>query len=298
MAREFLDVWRRLDLSFDDFIRTTEPRHRAGVQELDPAHHRRRRHLRGPLRGLVLRLVRGVQAGEGSRRRPVPDPSHERRTGFARRTTSSGCRSISSRCSSTFATHPDFLMPEVRRNEILRLLESGLDDISVSRAGQSWGIPLPQDPSSVVYVWFDALINYISAVGLGTDEALFEKWWPADLHVIGKDITRFHSVIWPAMLMSAGRAAAAAGVRPRLGAPQGREDEQVARHDRRSARGRRALRRRSAAAVSRPRRSRSAATATSPGSATRIATTSTSPTISATWSAGSRRWPRSIAAGR
>ena len=95
-------------------------------------------------------------------------------------------------------------MPDVRRNEILRLLEAGLEDISVSRAGQSWGIPMPQDPSSVVYVWFDALINYISAVGLGTDDALLAKWWPADLHVIGKDITRFHSVIWPAMLMSAG----------------------------------------------------------------------------------------------
>ena len=76
-------------------------------------------------------------------------------------------------------------------------------DISVSRAGQSWGIPLPFDPSSVVYVWFDALINYASAVGLGGDRQLFEKWWPADLHVIGKDITRFHAVIWPAMLMAA-----------------------------------------------------------------------------------------------
>jgi methionyl-tRNA synthetase len=103
-----------------------------------------------------------------------------------------------------FAEHPGFLQPEVRRNEILRLIDAGLDDISISRAGQSWGIPLPTDPSSVVYVWFDALINYASAVGLGTDPALFDTWWPADLHVIGKDITRFHSVIWPAMLMSAG----------------------------------------------------------------------------------------------
>ena len=73
----------------------------------------------------------------------------------------------------------------------------------MSRAGQSWGIPLPWDPSSVVYVWFDALINYASAVGLGHDPAMCERWWLADLHVIGKDITRFHTVIWPAMLMSA-----------------------------------------------------------------------------------------------
>jgi methionyl-tRNA synthetase len=95
--------------------------------------------------------------------------------------------------------------PDTRRNEILRLIEGGLVDISMSRAGQSWGIPLPWDPSSVVYVWFDALINYASAVGLGADDQkeMFERWWPADLHIVGKDITRFHAVFWPAMLMSA-----------------------------------------------------------------------------------------------
>ena len=103
-----------------------------------------------------------------------------------------------------FAAQPDFLIPDIRRNEILRLIEGGLEDISVSRAGQAWGIPMPDDPSSVIYVWVDALINYLTAVGFGTDEALTAKWWPADLHVIGKDITRFHAVIWPAMLMSAG----------------------------------------------------------------------------------------------
>ena len=92
----------------------------------------------------------------------------------------------------------------MRRNEILRLLEGGLEDISMSRAGQSWGIPLPFAPDNVVYVWFDALINYAAAVGYGTDEARFAQWWPADLHVIGKDITRFHTVVWPAMLWSAG----------------------------------------------------------------------------------------------
>ena len=102
-----------------------------------------------------------------------------------------------------FAAHPEFLQPDNRRNEIQRLLESGLEDISVSRAGQAWGIRLPFDPSSVVYVWFDALINYASAVGLGGDAEMFARWWPADLHIIGKDITRFHAVIWPAMLMSA-----------------------------------------------------------------------------------------------
>src|SRR5262249_18459334 len=105
-----------------------------------------------------------------------------------------------------YSDHPEFVQPDVRRNEILRLVESGLEDMSISRAGQSWGIPLPDDPSSVVYVWFDALNNYASAAGFATDEARFDRWWPADLHVIGKDITRFHTVIWPAMLMSAGLA--------------------------------------------------------------------------------------------
>src|SRR5262249_30146272 len=101
--------------------------------------------------------------------------------------------------------HGGFGPPHLRRNEILRLVEGGLVDISMSRAGQSWGIPLPWDRSSVVYVWFDALINYASAVGLGAPDKkeMFERWWPADLHIVGKDITRFHAVFWPAMLMSA-----------------------------------------------------------------------------------------------
>ena len=106
-----------------------------------------------------------------------------------------------------YAAHPEFIVPDSRRNEILRLVEGGLEDISVSRAGQSWGIPLPFAPQSVVYVWYDALVNYISALGYGDDPSRFDHWWTgADtrLHLVGKDITRFHCVVWPAMLMSAG----------------------------------------------------------------------------------------------
>ncbi len=98
-------------------------------------------------------------------------------------------------------------MPEVRRNEVLNVIESGLEDLSISRESQKWGIPVPFDSDSVVYVWVDALINYISAVGFGQQAPAsdaFDAWWPADLHVIGKDITRFHCIYWPAMLMSAG----------------------------------------------------------------------------------------------
>jgi methionyl-tRNA synthetase len=101
--------------------------------------------------------------------------------------------------------NPGFVQPDIRRNEILNVIAQGLEDVSVSRVGKTWGVPLPIAEGHVVYVWFDALINYISALGYGGgDDAKFKKYWPADCHVIGKDITRFHCLIWPAMLMAAG----------------------------------------------------------------------------------------------
>ncbi|MDP9320709.1 MAG: methionine--tRNA ligase [Chloroflexota bacterium] len=103
-----------------------------------------------------------------------------------------------------YRDRPDFCVPEARRNEVVGWLDRGLKDISVSRRGLTWGIPFPDHPDHVVYVWFDALINYVTGVGFGTDDATFRKWWPCDLHVIGKDITRFHCIFWPAMLMAAG----------------------------------------------------------------------------------------------
>ena len=203
MAAEFLDVWRRLNLSFDDFIRTTEPRHRASVQELIRRISAAGDIYEGHYEGWycvsceAFKQEKDLVEGLCPIHRTKPDWIREKNYFFR-------LSKYQAPLLKLFADQPDVLVPDVRRNEILRLLEAGLDDISVSRAGQSWGIPMPQDPSSVVYVWFDALINYISAVGLGTDDELLARWWPADLHVIGKDITRFHSVIWPAMLMSAG----------------------------------------------------------------------------------------------
>jgi methionyl-tRNA synthetase len=102
-----------------------------------------------------------------------------------------------------FDAHPDFLTPEPRRNEILNVIRGGLDDISVSRAFSTWGIPVPGDPGQVIYVWIDALPAYLTGVGYPDGED-FPRFWPADFHVIGKDITRFHAIIWPAMLMAAG----------------------------------------------------------------------------------------------
>ena len=203
METAFRDVWRRLDISFDDFIRTTEDRHRAGVT------------------ALVSRLIESGDVYEGfyegwycvsceafKQEKDLVDgacPVHQRPPQWIREKNHFFRLSkYRERLLERYAAHPEALEPEIRRNEILRLLEAGLEDISMSRTGQSWGIPVPSDPGSVVYVWVDALINYISGVGYGTDETLFDTWWPADLHVIGKDITRFHCVVWPAMLMSAG----------------------------------------------------------------------------------------------
>ena len=203
MAVEFLDVWKRLDISFDDFIRTTEPRHKAGAQELVRRMTAAGDIYEGHYEGWycvsceAFKQEKDLVEGLCPIHRTKPDWIREKNHFFR-------LSRYTQPLLAHFREQSRFLVPDIRRNEILRLLEGGLDDISVSRAGQAWGIPMPDDPSSVIYVWVDALINYVTAVGFGTDADLFEKWWPADLHVIGKDITRFHCVIWPAMLMSAG----------------------------------------------------------------------------------------------
>jgi methionyl-tRNA synthetase len=202
MEREFREAWDLLDVSYDDFIRTTQPRHRAAVQELI-----RRITAKGDVYEGFYEGWYCVGCEAFKQEKDLVDgkcPLHSTVDWIKEKNHFFRLSAYRDRLLAHFAAHPEFVEPDARRNEILRLLEAGLDDISISRAGQSWGIPLPDDPDSVVYVWFDALINYASAVGFGTDEAMFAKWWPADLHVIGKDITRFHTVIWPAMLMSAG----------------------------------------------------------------------------------------------
>jgi methionyl-tRNA synthetase len=204
MEQEFRQAWRSLDISFDDFIRTTQSRHRDGVTELATRLHRAGDIYEGTYEGWycvgceAFKQEKDLVSGRCPLH-PQAEPQWLKERNYFFRLSK-----YQQPLLDHFAAHPDFIQPDVRRNEILRLIEGGLEDISVSRAGQAWGIPLPFDSKSVVYVWFDALINYASAVGLGTDPAMFEQWWPADLHVIGKDITRFHAVIWPAMLMAAG----------------------------------------------------------------------------------------------
>lgn len=203
MEQVFRDVWNRLDISFDDFIRTTEERHRCAVTKF------------------IQRIAAAGDLYEGSyegwycvsceafkQEKDLVDelcPIHQKRPEWIKEKNHFFRLSRYQETLLThYAQHPKFLQPESRRNEVLRFLEAGPEDISMSRTGQAWGIPLPNDRENVVYVWADALINYISAVGYGTNDDVFQKWWPADLHVIGKDITRFHCVIWPAMLLSAG----------------------------------------------------------------------------------------------
>jgi methionyl-tRNA synthetase len=205
MEGEFRAVWRRLDISYDDFIRTTESRHARAVETLIARSHDAGDIYEGQYEGWYCESCEAFK-----QERDLADglcPVHQRKPEWIEeRNHFFRLSRYRDRLAAYYAEHPEFVAPESRRNEMLRLIESGLEDISVSRAGQAWGIPLPFAPDNVVYVWYDALINYAAAVGLGHDQAMFDTWWPADLHLVGKDITRFHCVVWPAMLMSAGLA--------------------------------------------------------------------------------------------
>ncbi|HUL02609.1 MAG TPA: methionine--tRNA ligase [Gemmatimonadales bacterium] len=203
MAGTFADYWKRLHCSHDDWIRTTEPRHATAVTAfLERIHQRRPADLfEAEYEGLYCtgceefktdaQIVNGHCAEH-----PTLELVHTRERNHFFRLSAYRDRVLDVIRAGTFAVEP-----AIRRNEVLRLLESGLQDISISRQRQQWGIPFPGDPQQTVYVWFDALINYLSATGFPAPG--YERLWPADLHVVGKGITRFHCVIWPAMLLAA-----------------------------------------------------------------------------------------------
>jgi methionyl-tRNA synthetase len=204
METRFRDVWRLLDISFDDFVRTTQPRHRRAVQELFARVHAAGDIYRGKYSGYYCESCEAFYL-----ERDLVDgkcPTHKREARWLEEENWFFALSrFGDRLRSLLTEEDGFVQPDIRRNELLKVIDGGLEDISVSRSGATWGIPLPLDPTHVVYVWFDALINYISALGWPDDsEGLYRRYWPADLHVIGKDITRFHCLIWPAMLASAG----------------------------------------------------------------------------------------------
>lgn len=203
MEVEFRAVWRRLDLSFDDFIRTTEPRHRVAVQQLAQRCFDKGDIYEGVYEGWYCVSCEAFKQERDLVGGTCPLHATQKPEWIREKNYFFKLSKYRDALLEHHETHPGFLQPEARRNEIVKLLEGGLEDISVSRAGQSWGIPLPFAQDNVVYVWFDALINYAAAVGYGAERSRFDTDWPADLHIVGKDITRFHAVVWPAMLMSA-----------------------------------------------------------------------------------------------
>lgn len=206
MAERFDAFWRQLECTHDDWIRTTEPRHHRGVTALLDAIARRSPDdlFVGEYEGLYcVGCEEFKQPAQIVNRRCIEHPSLEliptkERNHFFR-LSRYGDQLLELIRSGRFRVEP-----AIRRNEVVRLLEDGLQDISVSRQRLTWGIPFPGDPEQTVYVWFDALINYLSATGYPAEG--YDRLWPADLHVVGKGITRFHCVIWPAMLLSAGLA--------------------------------------------------------------------------------------------
>ncbi|HEY4333043.1 MAG TPA: methionine--tRNA ligase, partial [Ilumatobacteraceae bacterium] len=203
IAPLFEQAWQKLNISNDDFIRTTEPRHYTAVAKLLQACYDAGDIELGLYSGLYC-----VSCEEYYTEEELVDglcPIHKRPVDyFEEENYFFRLSRFEDRLLQHYASHPDAMKPEFRGNEAIGLIKGGLRDFSVSRTSLTWGIPLPWDPKHVTYVWFDALTNYMSAVGYGTDDARFAEWWPVDYHLIGKDIVRHHCVYWPAMLMSAG----------------------------------------------------------------------------------------------
>ncbi|MCK4499876.1 methionine--tRNA ligase, partial [Candidatus Babeliales bacterium] len=211
MVPKFKDVWNRYDFQFDHFVRTTDASHKAAVVALIEKLKEKGDIYKSSYVGyyctpcetfIAPHLVDKDKPECPSCGRGVHEVEEE--SYFFR------LSAYQDRLIEFYKNNPDFAVPKERLNEVISFVESGLKDLSISRKSVKWGIPFPGDAEHTVYVWGDALTNYISAIGFGSDDnqknAFFEKWWPADLHIMAKDIFRFHAVYWPAMLMSVGLA--------------------------------------------------------------------------------------------
>lgn len=224
MEPAFRDLWETLEISNDDFIRTTQPRHIASVQKFLQALLDRGYIYKGSYDGWYCRpeetyftetQVRHHEEDRVAAGESPADPAHplcpdcdrpleriEEESWFFK------LSEFQQPLLDFYEAHPDFIQPETRKNEVISFVKGGLKDLSISRSTFDWGVPFPFDDKHVAYVWVDALINYLSAVGYGAegDEAAdsLAFRWPAQVHVVGKDIIRFHCVIWPALLMAAG----------------------------------------------------------------------------------------------
>lgn len=206
MARQFRQVWDSLDISYDEFVQTSEPRHHACAQAFiqkvfDNGYIRK-----DQFEGWYCNGCEAFKTEQEVKESNGVCPLHPG-TPLIRR--SEDCyffeqSKFQERLLKLYEEHPEFIQPEGRRNEIVSLVKSGLQDLNITRLGEAWGIRVPWDERFTIYVWFDALLTYITGIGYGADRAKFEKWWPCDIHFIGKDITRFHCATWPAMLLAAG----------------------------------------------------------------------------------------------
>jgi methionyl-tRNA synthetase len=204
VVQRYHQLWKQLDITHDDFIRTTQDRHEKGVlailDRLVKAGDVYKASYRGPYCVSCEAFFPENQLVDGT----CPDFGHpvsvlEEESYFFR------LSKYQEPLLELYRKQPDFVLPESRMNEVRSFVESGLKDLSISRTSISWGIPFSGDEKHVLYVWLDALSNYITALGYGSaDTALYDAFWPADVHLIGKDILRFHAVYWPAFLMSAG----------------------------------------------------------------------------------------------
>ena len=196
------DLWKTMEISNDDFIRTTEPRHIKRVQDMFMRLYEKGDIYKSEYEGLYCtpcesfwtesQLVDGKCPDCG---RPV-QPAKEEAYFFK-------LSKYADRLLALYEEHPKFLQPESRKNEMVAFINQGLEDLCISRSTFDWGIPVPIDTKHVIYVWLDALTNYITALGWPDEPEKYDKYWPADVHLVGKEIVRFHSIIWPAMLMSA-----------------------------------------------------------------------------------------------
>ncbi|OWK38335.1 methionine--tRNA ligase [Fimbriiglobus ruber] len=206
MARQFREVWDALDISYDTFVQTSHARHkeccRKFVQKVYDAGYI----YKGSYEGWYCDGCEEFKSDKQYDENKGLCPNHK--TPLIRRSEPCYFFALSKfqdRLLKYYEENPDFIQPATRRNEIVSLIQTdGLYDVNISRAGEQWGIHIPFDPEFTLYVWFDALLTYITGIGYGDDEATFRKYWPADVHFIGKDITRFHCALWPAMLWAAG----------------------------------------------------------------------------------------------
>jgi methionyl-tRNA synthetase len=205
ISAEFRQLWKRMGISNDDFIRTTEDRHKKRVQVLFRKLRDDGYIYKGTYTGQYCvsceAYVDGAQPGD-------PCPTCGRITETVKEDNYFFKLSTFQDKLLALYANPEFIRPESRRNEVISFVRSGLRDLSISRSTFTWGIPVPDDPKHVIYVWLDALANYITAIGYGSSHAgaqeAFKKFWPADVQMIGKEIVRFHCVYWPAFLMAAG----------------------------------------------------------------------------------------------